>query len=84
MEDLVEQSAQEEKTGEKLAKWANEVQDKARSLAEELGRKVTVEELAQESGMSEKRIREAVRITAEQIDYLEKEGGPGDGTGQGF
>lgn len=84
MEDLVEQSAQEEKTGEKLAKWANEVQDKARSLAEELGRKVTVEELAQESGMSEKRIREAVRITAEQIDYLEKEGGPSDGTGQGF
>ena len=48
--------------------------EKARELAEELGRKVTVRELAEESGLSEERIREAIRITADNIDYLDAKG----------
>ncbi len=71
METLIAGNLQEEKTGEKLAKKANDVLEQARELAEGLGRKVTVSELAEETGMTESRIREAVRITADRIDYLD-------------
>lgn len=71
METFIAQNAAEGKTGEKLAGRANDVLEKAKELAEELGRKVTVEELAEETGLSAERIREAVRITADNIDYLD-------------
>ena len=48
--------------------------EKAKELAEELGRKVTVAELAEESGMTQEKIREAIRITADNIDYLDAKG----------
>ena len=51
----------------------NKVADSARAMAEELRRKVTVEELAQETGMSEKRIREAMRMSGFQIEDLTDE-----------
>ena len=71
METFISQNAEEGKTGEKLAGRANDVLEKAKELAEALGRKVTVEELAEETGLSAERIREAVRITADNIDYLD-------------
>ena len=71
MENYISDNVQEKKTGEKIAKDANDVLDVAKQLAEELGRKVTMEELAEESGFSMARIREAVRFTADNIDYLE-------------
>ena len=71
METFISQNAEEGKTGERLAGRANDVLEKAKELAEALGRKVTVEELAEETGLSAERIREAVRITADNIDYLD-------------
>lgn len=71
METCIEENVQEKKTGEKMAGKANDVLEKAQELAEELGRKVTVQELADETRMSTAQIREAVRITADNIDYLD-------------
>ncbi len=48
------------------------VLEAARSLSEELRRKVTVEELARETKLSEKVIRDAVRLSGHQIEYLEE------------
>ncbi len=74
MENSIGGNVQEKKTGEKLAATANDVLDRARALSEELGRKVTMRELADETGMSIAKIAEAVRITADGIDYLDTKG----------
>ncbi len=74
METYIADNASEKKTGDRLAQEANDVLEKAKELAEELGRKVTVAELAEESGMTQEKIREAVRITADNIDYLDAKG----------
>ena len=66
--------ASEKKTGEKLAENANDILEKAEELSKELGRKVTVEELSEETGISEEKIRDAARITADHIEFLESEG----------
>lgn len=71
METYIDENVQEKKTGEKMALKANDVLEKAKEMAEELGRKVTIEELAEETGMDVSKIREAVRITADNIDYLD-------------
>ena len=49
----------------------NKVAEKARELAEELHRKVTVEELAQETGISQKAIEDAMRMSGFAIEDLE-------------
>lgn len=71
MENYIDENVQAKKTGEKMAGKANDVLERARELAEELGRKVTVQELSEETGMSAEKIREAVRITADNIDYID-------------
>lgn len=48
------------------------VTDKAKEMYEELYRKVTVEELANESNISKKKILEAIRITDKCLEYIEK------------
>ena len=74
METYIADNASEKKTGDRLAQEANDVLEKAKELAEELGRKVTVAELAEESGMTQEKIRKAIRITADNIDYLDAKG----------
>lgn len=74
METYIADNASEKKTGDRLAQEANDVMEKAKELAEELGRKVTVAELAEESGLTQEKIREAIRITADNIDYLDAKG----------
>lgn len=71
MEACIDENVQEKKTGEKMAEKANAVLERARELAEELGRKVTIQELSEETGMRPEQIREAVRITADNIDYVD-------------
>ena len=55
----------------------NKVSDAAKQLAEELHRKVTVEEVAQEMNIDEEEIKEAIRISGNHIDEIE------DGTTDG-
>ena len=71
MEDYIRENSEAEKLDQKTADKVNEVYDKAKELSEELRRKVTVKELAEESGLSVKRIMDAVRITGNRIEYIE-------------
>ena len=70
MEDCIAMNAEEEKSDRKIADKVNKVADAANALQEELRRKVTVEELAQESGMSQKAIEDAVRISGGKIESI--------------
>lgn len=71
MEDYIQENASNEKTDLKVAKQVNKIADKARELAEELHRKVTPEELAQETGFSLKSIQEAMRMSGFRIEDIE-------------
>lgn len=71
MEDLIQQQQTTEKADQKMTERMNMVLEAARCLSEEMHRKVTVEELAQETRFSEKAIREAIRLSGHQIEYLE-------------
>lgn len=70
MEDYIQENAANEKTDKKVADRVNQVADKARELAEELHRKVTPEELSQETGLSEKAIRDAMRMSGYKIEDI--------------
>ena len=71
MEDHIQESAANEKADRKVAKKVNQIADKARELAEDLHRKVTPQELAQETGISLKSILEAVRMSGYKIEDIE-------------
>ena len=75
MEELISDSLDEDARGQRAVKHVQKVADKAAELAKELRRSVTVEELAEESGMSVDEIIEAIRMTGnniEDIDYTEE------------
>lgn len=71
MEDYIQENAANEKTDRKVADKVNAVADKARELAKELHRKVTPQELAGETGLSEKAIRDAMRMSGYKIEDIE-------------
>ena len=70
MEDYIQENAANEKTDQKVARQVNKIADKARELAEELHRKVTPQELAQETGLSLKSIQEAMRMSGYRIEDI--------------
>ncbi|MEG1847877.1 MAG: hypothetical protein RRX92_08130 [Lachnospiraceae bacterium] len=49
----------------------NEISTKAQELAESIGRKITVKEMIRETDYTEDEIREAIRVTANHLDYIE-------------
>jgi len=71
MEDYIQENADNEKQDHKMADKVNKVADKARELAEDLHRKVTVDELVQETGMSKKSILDALRMSGYKIEDIE-------------
>lgn len=71
MEDYIQEHASNEKADQKVADKVNKVSELAKELAEELHRNVSVEELAEETGMSVKAIQEAVRMSGFKIEYIE-------------
>lgn len=73
MEEYIAENVQNEKSDQKVVNRVNKVADQAKIMAEELRRKVTVEELAKESGISEKQIREAMRMSGFKIEDLTDE-----------
>lgn len=73
MEEYIAENGENEKADRKVADKVNKVMEAAKELAETLRRKVTVEELAEESKMSEKSIREAIRFSGNAIEYIEDE-----------
>ncbi len=70
MEEYIAENASEAKKDQKIADKVNKVADAARELAEEMHRKVTVEEVMTESGISRKAIEDAVRMSGGRIEDL--------------
>ncbi|MCR4651838.1 MAG: hypothetical protein K5662_08810 [Lachnospiraceae bacterium] len=73
MEEFIGMEDDARKIDKNIEKKVNKVADAARELAEDLGRKVTVEELITE-GLSEKAIRDAIKLTAGRIEDIEYDG----------
>ena len=72
MEEYIAVNAEEGKKNRQVLDKVNKVAKEAKKLAGEYGRKVTPEELAQESTLSLKAIQEAMRISGDKIEDLEK------------
>ena len=72
MEGYIAENTDEIEKDRKIADKVNKVADKANELAEDLHRKVTVEELMNETGMSRKVIMDAMRISADKIEAIQK------------
>ena len=71
MEDLIAANLDEKAGDNEAVMRANKVLDAADALADAAGRKVTVQELAAESGLTMEEILEAVRITGDSIENLD-------------
>lgn len=57
--------------GENVLNKVNEVNDKAKELYDNLLRKVSAKEVADELGLTEEKVNEAVKLSADHIDYIE-------------
>lgn len=73
MEEYISDDTDSHQAGEKVLDKVNLVNDKSKEMAEELLRKVTVEELAQEMQLDEEEIREAIRLSANHMEYIEED-----------
>ena len=73
MEEYISDDTDSHQAGEKVLDKVNLVNDKSKEMAEELLRKVTVEELAQEMQLEEEEIREAIRLSANHMEYIEED-----------
>ncbi|MCR4989471.1 MAG: hypothetical protein K6A38_01220 [Lachnospiraceae bacterium] len=71
MESIISDTVNENTADSKIVKKVNEVADAAKKLSEELGRKVTVTELSEESGLSVKKINEAIRLSGRKIEDID-------------
>lgn len=74
MEEAIAENIAAARRDQKIAERVNRVADAAGALRVELRRKVTVEELAEESGLSKKAIQDAVRLSGGQIEDIENGG----------
>lgn len=72
MEEFVASESDALKNENKALDVVTKITDKARELNEDLLRKVTVEELSKESGISVSRIKDAIRISKDCLEYIEK------------
>ena len=73
MESHIQENADSKKIDQRVADKVNLVADKAREMSEELRRNVTVRELMEESGLSEKAIRDAIRMSGFKIEGIDAE-----------
>ena len=75
MEEYISENIDENKVNQKVLSRVQKIAEQANVLYTELRRKVTVEELMQESGISEKDIRDAIRMSAGGIEEIDVDGG---------
>ena len=71
MEALVENNLAEDAGEQKVLKLVQEVADKAKELAEDLRRKVTIKELMDETGWDEDKIKSAIKFSGDNIEDLD-------------
>lgn len=72
MEEYIKENSEAKKRDLALADQVNHVQELAKELAESLHKKITVEELSEETGMEKEKIREAIRLSGNRIEYFEE------------
>lgn len=73
MEEYIGSDSDNRQIDENVLNKVNDVNDKARELYDTFLRKVTVKEVADELGIPEEEVREAVKFSADRIDYIESE-----------
>ena len=73
MEDYIAENTEAKKIDMQIADKVNNISDQAKELAESLNRKITMEELADETGTDIEEIREAVKLSGNKIEYFEYE-----------
>ena len=71
MEDYIAENTEAKKADMQVVDKVNQISDQAKELAETLHRKITVEELAQEIGMEEEEIQDAIKFSGNKIEYFE-------------
>lgn len=71
MEALVAEEADDDSQNSEILQKVNDITEAAREVAESLQRKITVKELAEEGNFSEEEILDAIRISANHIQYFE-------------
>lgn len=71
MEDYIAENTEARKIDMQVADKVNNISDQAKELAEALNRKISVEELAEETGMDVEEILEAVKLSGNKIEYFE-------------
>ncbi len=71
MESCIAENVRQQDKDKKVLAQVNKVADRARELARDLNRKVTVEELSTETGMSIKEITDAMRMSGFAIEDLQ-------------
>lgn len=77
MEDHIAENTDSRQADEAVLNRVNRVNDKAKELYDSLMRKVTVKEVAGELGIDEEAVREAVKLSVNNIAYIE-DGGTDD------
>lgn len=70
MEEYIAENAEEAKKDQRILNKVNQVAKAANELYAELRRKVTVEEVMQESGLSRRAIEDAIRMSGDRIESL--------------
>ena len=71
MESLIMERVSDDDFDYRVLERINDLNDKAKELATELERKVTIEELAAELDSDEEHIRETVLLSGNAISYIE-------------
>ncbi len=70
MEEYITENTEAGKIDRQVVEKVNHIQELAKELAESLHRKITIEELAAETGIEEEEIKEAVRFSGNKIEYF--------------
>ncbi|MBO5293253.1 MAG: hypothetical protein J6B10_08760 [Lachnospiraceae bacterium] len=71
MEDFIGEAGEEDEGGKELAERAEKLYGQAKELSESLLRKVTVEELSRETGVTEDEILDMLQVMGGSMDYIE-------------
>ena len=71
MEKYINENLESSDADKKILEKINQISDLSKELAENIGRKVTIDELVRESGFTEEEIMEAMEMTANNIEYIE-------------
>lgn len=71
MEGFISEDSDNRQIDENVLGRVNDVNDKAKELYDSFLRKVTAKEVAEELGITEEEVQEAVKFSANHIDYIE-------------